>query len=192
MESHQLEELISELQNGDVHQRRAATSKLSKSQDVVAVPWLIKAYDDADSIVRFRAIEGLNVIGSKEALDFLTSKGITVRDPFLLRRSRYMKAGAWAGLVGVEIGLLAGGLFMISFVDPGYIYLIIAFVCVYPYALIGVAAGALIARLSIKRDNNPRNNSAIFRNGIIKSGIGGLASGILLYVFLWVTNYLFY
>ena len=192
MESHQLQELISDLQNGDVHRRRAATSKLSNSQAIEAVPWLIKAYDDVDSTVRYRAIDGLNIIGSKEALDFLISKGIAVQDPFSLRRSRATKAGAWAGLVGVETGLLAGGIFMMSYVDPGYIYLMIAFACVYPYALIGVAAGALTGRLSIKRDNDPENVRTVLRQGVINSGMAGMAMGILLYVVLWFTNELLY
>ena len=186
MESHQLQELISELQNGDVHQRRAATSKLSNSQDIEVVPWLIKAYADADSVVRNRAMEGLNIIGSKEALDFLVSRGIAIRDPFLLRRARLTKAGAVAGLVGTEVGLEIWGLLMTFLVDDAYLYLVIAF-CVIPYALLGAVAGAVIGRSSIKRDRDNTHTRIAFHFVIVTSSIAGLIIGALPYIFneLW-------
>jgi len=185
MESHRLQELISDLQNGDVHHRRAATSKLSNSQDI-DVPWLIKAYSDTDSTVRFRAIEGLNTIESKEALDFLTSKGIAVRDPFVLRQARLTNVGAWAGLVGTEIGLEIWGLLMTFIVDEAYLYLVIAF-CFIPYALLGAAAGAVIGRLSIKRDYDNVHIRTALRFVIVRSSIAGLIIGALPYIFneLW-------
>jgi|GEM_PF-6469898 len=186
MESHQLQELISDLQNGDVHERRAATSKLSNSQDIEAVPWLIKAYDDADSTVRFRAIDGLNSIGSKEALDFLTSKGSAVRDPFVLRQGRLMKAGAWAGLVGAQAGLVIWGLLMTFIVDDSYLYLVIAF-CLIPYALLGAAVGAVIGRLSLKRDYDNAHIRTALRLVIVGSSIAGLIIGAVPYIYteLW-------
>ena len=182
MESHQLQELISQLQNGDVHQRRAATSKLSNSQAMEVVPWLIKAYADADSVVRNRATEGLNIIGSKEALDFVTSKGIAVRDPFLLRRARLTKAGAWAGLVCAEVGLEIWGLLMTFLVDDAYLYLVIAF-CVVPYALLGAVAGAVIGWLNIKRDDDIVHNRTALRFVIVISSIAGLIIGASPYIF---------
>ncbi len=72
--------LLTELQNGNLQQRRAASYKLSKSNDTRAVPGLIKACQDADSFVRQKAIDGLRRIGSKEALDFLISQGISCEE----------------------------------------------------------------------------------------------------------------
>jgi len=74
MNEQKLQELISQLHNGNDKQRRASSYKLSKSKDPAAVPALIQAYNDSDSSVRQNAVNGLRTIGTQEALDFLNSK----------------------------------------------------------------------------------------------------------------------
>ena len=74
MNEQKLQELISQLHNGNDKQRRASSYKLSKSKDPAAVPALIQAYNDTDSSVRQNAVSGLRAIGTQEALDFLNSK----------------------------------------------------------------------------------------------------------------------
>jgi hypothetical protein len=78
MDDQNLDKIISDLQTVNVQQRRAASYKLAKFKNPKAVSALILAYDDTDSSVRQNSINGLNYIGSKEALDFLSSKGIVV------------------------------------------------------------------------------------------------------------------
>lgn len=68
-----LQKLITELQQGDDRQRRAASYKLGKIKDPAAVSALISAFNDKDSTVRKNVVDGLRSIGSKEALDFLVS-----------------------------------------------------------------------------------------------------------------------
>ncbi|HKZ44084.1 MAG TPA: HEAT repeat domain-containing protein [Anaerolineales bacterium] len=74
--SKQVQLLITELQSGNVKQRRSASYKLGKSQDPAAVSVLIGAFNDSDSIVRNNVIEGLRKIGSGEATAFLESHKI--------------------------------------------------------------------------------------------------------------------
>ena len=81
MDEQNLQKLISELQNGNDQQRRAASYKLSKSNNPIAVPTLIHSYTDADSSVRQNAIDGLRNIGSKEAQEFLISQGQSIQAP---------------------------------------------------------------------------------------------------------------
>jgi len=76
MENQGLEKLLSALQTGNAHQRRAASYKLGKSKNPMVVSALINAYNDTDGSVRQNVISGLRNIGSKEALDFLDSKRI--------------------------------------------------------------------------------------------------------------------
>jgi hypothetical protein len=73
MERKQLDQLVTQLHNGNDRQRRAASYKLSKSKDPSVVPALISAYNDKDSSVRQNLFDGLRSIGSEEALDFLAS-----------------------------------------------------------------------------------------------------------------------
>jgi len=73
MEKQRLQELISELQNGTDRQRRAASFKLSNSNEPGAVSALIQACSDSDGSVRQNALNGLRSIGNKEALDYLDS-----------------------------------------------------------------------------------------------------------------------
>ena len=74
MKEQALQKLISDLQNGDVRQRRIASYKLGKSQNPAVVPALIQASNDADSSVRQNVFDGLHNIGSHEALNFLNSR----------------------------------------------------------------------------------------------------------------------
>ena len=80
MDKDKLKRLIDQLENGNDRQRRAASYKLGKSNDEDAVPYLINAYNDKDRSVRQNAVTGLNNIASKEALDFLVSKDIPIKD----------------------------------------------------------------------------------------------------------------
>ncbi len=73
MDTDQLQQLITQLQNGNDQQRRAASYKLSKSKDPSVGPALMNAYNDKDSSVRQNVFDGLRSIGSKEAMDFLAS-----------------------------------------------------------------------------------------------------------------------
>ncbi len=189
MESQQLQKLVSELQNGNARQRRAAAYKLSKSKDTEAAPALIKAYNDMDSTVRQDVIDGLNNIGSKEALDFLSSQGVplAVRDPFLIIRARATRAGAWAGLVGAVVGevvlmVVLASIGAITGTGPPlgsyFILLLILLVCP-PYPLLGAAIGALIGPLSAKRVGNIENDTAVFRLATVGGGIAGFVIGVI-------------
>jgi hypothetical protein len=73
MVNQQLQKLITELQQGNERQRRAASYKLGKSKDPTAVPALINAFNDPDGTVHQNVRDGLRNIGSQEALDFLNS-----------------------------------------------------------------------------------------------------------------------
>jgi hypothetical protein len=77
MNKQELQKLISELQNGNAQQRRAASYKLGKSKELAAVPALINAYNDSDGSVRQNVIGGLRNISSPEALDFLNSQVVS-------------------------------------------------------------------------------------------------------------------
>jgi len=74
MVNEQLQQLITELQQGNDRQRRAAAYKLGKFKDPAAVDALIDAFNDKDGLVRRNVADGLRAIGSREALDFLTAK----------------------------------------------------------------------------------------------------------------------
>ena len=76
MNEQELQKLISELQNGNAQQRRAASYKLSKSKNAAAVPALIQACNDADNSVRQNVKDGLRNIGSPE-VTFLSSHVIS-------------------------------------------------------------------------------------------------------------------
>jgi hypothetical protein len=74
MKKDKLQQLINQLQSGNDQQRRAASYKLGKSKDQSAVPALISAYNDKDSSVRQNVIDGLRLIRTKEATEFLEAK----------------------------------------------------------------------------------------------------------------------
>ncbi len=76
MNKDKLHQLIEQLKNGNDRERRAASYKLGKSKDEEAVPALIIAYNDNDGSVRQNAVEGLKLIRSKEAVEFLVSHDI--------------------------------------------------------------------------------------------------------------------
>ncbi len=76
MDKDKSQELIEQLISGNDRQRRAASYKLGKSKNPDAVPALINAYNDTDGSVRQNVIEGLKLIRSKEAVEFLISHGI--------------------------------------------------------------------------------------------------------------------
>ncbi|MBI9050250.1 MAG: RDD family protein [Anaerolineaceae bacterium] len=73
MDPNQVQQLISQLQNGTDQQRKSASKKLSNFKDPATVPALIRAYSDEDGFVRQTIIDGLRSIGSTEALDFLAT-----------------------------------------------------------------------------------------------------------------------
>lgn len=83
-----LQELISELQNGNDRQRRASSYKLSKYKDPVVVPALIRAYSDTDASVRRNASDGLCAIGTQDALDFLNSQKENISESVLERKHK--------------------------------------------------------------------------------------------------------
>ena len=95
MDKDKLQQLIKQLQSGNDQQRRAAAYKLGKSKDQSAVPALISAYNDKDSSVRQNVIDGLRLIRTKEATEFLQAK-------------EQCKAGYhnWAGCKCSRCGLL--------------------------------------------------------------------------------------
>ncbi|MCK5523163.1 MAG: HEAT repeat domain-containing protein [Thiomargarita sp.] len=68
--------LVTDLQQGNDRQRRAASYKLGKIKSSAAVTALISAYNDTDSSVRQNVINGLRAIGTQEALDFLNSHNL--------------------------------------------------------------------------------------------------------------------
>jgi hypothetical protein len=76
MNTDQITYLTEQLQNGNEQQRRVASYKLSKLKDPSVVPALISAFKDPDSSVRQNIIDGLQNIGSKDAIDFLNLQGI--------------------------------------------------------------------------------------------------------------------
>lgn len=80
MDDQQLQLLITQLQSGNDQERRAASYKLGKSKSTSAVTALINAFYDRDGSVRRNVIEGLQVIGTQEALDFLNSNNLQVND----------------------------------------------------------------------------------------------------------------
>ena len=74
MELDRLQQLVTQLQNGNPRQRRVASYKLGKSKDPSAVPALISSYNDTDSSVRQNVMDGLRSIASSDALDFLAAR----------------------------------------------------------------------------------------------------------------------
>ena len=101
METNQLQKLISELQNGNDQQRRAASYKLRNFTDATAVQALISAYADKDSTVRLNVIDGLRNIGSKEAQEFLISQGQSIQAP---------KSNSGLRLLPIVAGIFSCGL----------------------------------------------------------------------------------
>jgi predicted lipid-binding transport protein (Tim44 family) len=117
------------------------------------------------------------------------TKPADTADPFLKLRSRVTKNGALAGLTGTLTGLLVAGLVPEIIYDSqanatnpnagaSGIFFISIFLTFFGYPLIGVVVGALIGRLSVKRDN-PEEDGAVFQHALIGSMIAGLLIGIL-------------
>jgi len=120
MDKRRLEKLISELQASNVQQRRAASYKLSKYKDPIAVSALIQAYNDTDGSVQQNVITGLRNIGSKEAVDFLNSKEIPLSLPKNAITSSRSIGWFILGFVGWSIVSLASNLFFLSLFDNPY------------------------------------------------------------------------
>jgi hypothetical protein len=74
MDQDKLQQLIKQLQEGNDRERRAASYKLGKSRDQEAVPALICAYNDKDGTVRQNVIDGLRLMNTIEAAEFLLKK----------------------------------------------------------------------------------------------------------------------
>ena len=89
--SKQLQPSITELQSGNVRQRRAASYKLGKSQDPAAVQALINAYNDPDSSVRQNVIDGLRKVGSTEALAFLETHKVFIKPSHQYDQLKYQE-----------------------------------------------------------------------------------------------------
>jgi len=100
--SRQLQPLITELQSGNVRQRRAASYKLGKSQDPAAVPALISAYNDPDGSVHQNVIDGLRRIGSKEALAFLESLEVFIKPSHQYDQLKYQEVSIQGNSVHVR------------------------------------------------------------------------------------------
>lgn len=121
MDQEQVQNLISELQNGNERQRRAAAYKLRNFKDEIVVQALIGAYTDSDSSVRQNAVDGLRLIGTEEARNFLISHGQTERlqpeDPKAQElKTKLFIWGAlflmmsMCGYIAVTVGMVPGGL----------------------------------------------------------------------------------
>jgi hypothetical protein len=122
MDKVKLQELIEQLINGNERQRRAASYKLGKSKDPDAVPALINAYNDADSSVRQNVIEGLKLIRSKEAIDFLISHGIEKDVPITEQP------------IQTTVQTVSKGIRFLNFVIDNVIYQIVVIFAIYPIA----------------------------------------------------------
>lgn len=119
MTNQELDKLISELQNGDDQQRRAASYKLGKSKNPEAVPALIHAFDDTDSSVQQNAINGLKNIGSKDAIAFLNSKEINITNKNAVQKGWRIQENQRGRLIGVLA--LFSVAFLLSAQHPVYI-----------------------------------------------------------------------
>jgi hypothetical protein len=100
MEKQEFDKLVSELQTGNVQQRRSASYKLGNSKNNDVVPTLIQAYSDMDGSVRQNAIEGLRKIRSQEAIEFLISKQISIPQPTKAKTSPLATRQFLVGFLG--------------------------------------------------------------------------------------------
>jgi hypothetical protein len=105
MVNHQLQQLITELQQGNDRQRRAASYNLGKIKDPAAVSALIDAFKDKDSSVQRNVVDGLRAIGSKEALDFLAGKqrGTAIPNNADSDQQSVKGSGEFSSISGVEL-----------------------------------------------------------------------------------------
>ncbi len=117
-----LQQLIEELKSGNDRQRRAASYKLGKSKDQDAVPALIIAYNDTDGSVRQNAIEGLKLIRSKEAVEFLISHDIEKASPITEQP------------IQTTVQAASKGIRFLNFVIDNIIYEIVVIFAIYPLA----------------------------------------------------------
>jgi hypothetical protein len=114
-------------------------------------------------------------------------------DRFSSMRRRATKNGAFAGAAGVIIGLLAAGFILEYFVDvaakatdaSGLAFIGMGLVC-SPYPLLGVAAGAIAARLVVKHQFTLEDEQSVFRRAMGTAAIVGLVCGVLPYALLWL------
>jgi hypothetical protein len=176
METDQLQQLITQLQNGNDKQRRVASFKLSKSKDPSVVPALISAYNDKDSSVRQNVFDGLRSIGSKEALDFLASHQENVMNVLPSMDSKAIECDS-NGVVTIKprpiLGYVVGviiGMFGLGYLARGEILLGI-------FLIVAVVIVFLWARNSgTSFEFNPKTR--IFKTRIFKIGSGSKAIDI--------------
>ncbi len=122
MDKDKSQELIEQLISGNDRQRRAASYKLGKSKNPDAVPALINAYNDTDGSVRQNVIEGLKLIRSKEAVEFLISHGIEKIIPINEQP------------IQTTVQTVSKGIRFLNFVIDNIIYQIILLFAIYPLA----------------------------------------------------------
>jgi hypothetical protein len=116
------QELIEQLMSENDRERRAASYKLGKSKDPDAVPALINAYNDTDGSVRQNVIEGLKLIRSKEAMDFLISHGVEKDVPLDEQP------------IQTTVQTVSKGIRLLNFVIDNVIYQIVVIFAIYPVA----------------------------------------------------------
>lgn len=109
MDQERVQKLISELQNGTDRQRRAASYKLRNFKDPIVVQTLINAYNDPDDSVHRNATKALQLIGTKEAQEFLISHNQSVH----VAKSTGIRGFLFVIVLLVCLLLLAGGYFLI-------------------------------------------------------------------------------
>ena len=131
--------------------------------------------------------------------EFATSpqnKSADVGASFLKLRSRATRVGALSGLAGALAGLFVIGYALEIIVDtpanatnPNAGASGIAFISIFlacsGYPLVGGALGALVGRLSSKRDDGLEGAPTGVRYGLFGGGMVGLAIGILPFLLLW-------
>ena len=122
MDKDKLQQLIEQLKSGNDSQRRAASFKLGKSKEPDAVPALINAYNDTDNSVRQNVIDGLKLIRSKEAVEFLISHGIEKVVPITEQP------------IQTTVQTVSKGIRFLNFVIDNIIYQIVVLFAIYPLA----------------------------------------------------------
>jgi len=141
MDIQELQELMVQLQTGDTPQRRVASRKLRNAAEASSIAALIGAFNDPDNWVRRNVLDALGNIGSKEALDFLESKGVRLvhlagnpgqRMVAEVFQNRMLKMSFQGGLAGAVMESLVGiGLayFPYSTCDQAWYYIVLSLRC---------------------------------------------------------------